>query len=59
MIVDENHVKRNLQKRVWDKNKKNFVWQKDKEDKLNKEEHGKKAYLKWKKSTKMYIPKAG
>ena len=36
MIVDENHVKRSVAKRVWDKTKKNFVWQKDKEDKLNK-----------------------
>lgn len=59
MIVDQNHIKRNVQKRVWDKTKKNFVWQKDKEDKLNKQEHGKKAYLKWKKSTKLIIPKAG
>ena len=37
LIQDENPVKRNNQKRVWDKTKKNFVWQKDKEDKMSKD----------------------
>ena len=36
LIRDENPVKRNIQKKVWDKTKKNFVWQKDKEDKPSK-----------------------
>jgi hypothetical protein len=36
MIQDENPVKRNTQKRVWDKSKKNFIWQKDKEDRMSK-----------------------
>ncbi len=44
---------------MWDKTKKNFVWQKDREDKPSKEETGKKAYQKWKKKSKLSIPKAG
>ena len=59
MIRDENPVKKNIQKKVWDKTKKNFVWQKDKEDKPSKEESGKKAYQKWKKQFKLAIPQAG
>lgn len=59
MIQDENPVKRNTQKRVWDKTKKNFVWQKDQEDKYSKEEKGKKAYQKWKKKNNLAIPKVG
>lgn len=59
LIRDENPVKRNIQKKVWDKTKKNFVWQKDKEDKPSKEESGKKAYQKWKKQFKLAIPQAG
>ena len=49
----------NSQKRVWDKTKKNFVWQKDREDRISKEEKGKKAYQKWKKRFNLTIPKAG
>jgi hypothetical protein len=59
LIQDENPVKRNNQKRVWDKTKKNFVWQKDKEDKMSKDEKGKKAYQVWKKKSHLAIPKAG
>lgn len=59
MIQDENPVKRNMKKRVWDKTKKNFVWQKDHEDKMSKDEKGKKAYQKWKKRFNLAIPKAG
>lgn len=59
MIQDENPVKKNTQKRVWDKTKKNFVWQRDQEDKFSKEEKGKKAYQKWKKKFNLAIPKAG
>jgi hypothetical protein len=44
---------------VWDKNKKNFVWQRDKEDRPSKSEKGKEAYQKWKKKFKLSIPKAG
>jgi hypothetical protein len=29
MIQDENPTKKNNNKRVWDKTKKNFVWQRD------------------------------
>lgn len=36
MIQDENPVKKQAKKRVWDKNKKNFIWEKDAEDKLGK-----------------------
>ena len=36
-IQDENPVKKSSSKRVWDKNKKNFVWQRDEEDKMSKE----------------------
>ena len=35
------------------------MWQRDQEDKANKEETGKKAYLKWKKKYKLAIPQAG
>lgn len=59
MIQDENPVKKNTKKRVWDKTKKNFVWQKDAEDKMSKDEKGKKAYTQWKKKSKLSIPKAG
>jgi hypothetical protein len=59
MIRDENPVKRNVHKRVWDKTKKDFLWQKDKEDKMSKDEKGKKAYQVWKKKTHLAIPKAG
>jgi hypothetical protein len=59
MIHDENPVKAKMQKRVWDKTKKNFVWQRDKEDKPSKDEKGKEAYQKWKKKSKLSIPKAG
>lgn len=59
MLQDENPRRKVQQKRVWDKTKKNFVWQKDQEDKPNKEEKGKKAYLKWKKKFKLSIPKPG
>jgi hypothetical protein len=59
MIQDENPVKRNSAKRVWDKTKKNFVWHKDHEDKMSKDEKGKKAYLKWKKKFNLAIPKVG
>jgi hypothetical protein len=41
MIRDENPVKKNAAKRVWDKNKKNFVWKRDEDDKLSKEQKGK------------------
>jgi len=59
MIQDENPQKKNIQKRVWDKTKKNFVWQKDREDRLSKTETGKKAYQIWKKKSHLAIPKAG
>lgn len=36
VMQDENIVKKRKQ-RVWDKTKKNFVWQKDAEDKLSKD----------------------
>ena len=36
-IQDENPVKKSSSKRVWDKNKKNFVWQRDEEDKMSKD----------------------
>lgn len=57
-IGDENPNARKKQ-RVWDKQKKNFIWKKDKEDVGTKDEKGKKAYLKWKKKTKLSIPKVG
>jgi hypothetical protein len=41
MIRDENPVKKNAAKRVWDKNKKNFIWKRDEEDKLSKDKKGK------------------
>jgi hypothetical protein len=41
MIQDENPTKNKTQKRVWDKTKKNFVWQRDKEDKPSKDLKGK------------------
>lgn len=59
MIRDENPVRRGGERRVWDKSKKNFVWQRDREDRPSKEEAGKKAYQKWKKKFKLSIPKAG
>ena len=59
MLQDENPQKPKENKRVWDKSKRNFVWQRDQEDKGNKEEKGKKAYQKWKKKFKLAIPKAG
>lgn len=52
-------MKKKTKKRVWDKTKKNFIWTKDQEDKMSKEEKGKKAYLQWKKTTKLSIPQAG
>jgi hypothetical protein len=59
MIQDENPQRMNTQKRVWDKTKKNFVWQKDREDRLSKKETGKKAYQLWKKKSHLAIPRAG
>ncbi len=59
MIRDENPVAQNKQKRVWDKSKKNYIWQKDREDKMSKEQKGKKAYQTWKKKSNLVIPKAG
>ena len=59
MIQDENPVKKNSSKRVWDKSKKNFIWRRDEEDKMSKDQKGKEAYQKWKKKSRMYIPKAG
>lgn len=50
---------KNRKKRVWDKTKKNYIWQKDEEDKYSKEEKGKKAYDQWKKKSKLHIPRAG
>ena len=58
MIQDENPQKKK-NKRGWDKTRKDFVWKKDSEDKLSKQQKGKKAYTKWKKETKLAIPKVG
>lgn len=57
-LGDEN-PQRKRKERVWDKEKKDFVWTKDKEDKESKEEKGKKAYQKWKKKSKLSLPKVG
>ncbi|HAO08889.1 MAG TPA: hypothetical protein DCQ50_18360 [Chryseobacterium sp.] len=57
-MADENPHKRKKE-RVWDREKKDFVWKKDKEDKGANEEKGKKAYQKWKKKSKLNIPKVG
>lgn len=58
MIHDENPTKKK-NKRVWDKTKRNYVWKKDEQDKLSKDQKGKKAYEKWKKQSKLIIPKTG
>jgi hypothetical protein len=54
-------VKQNKNKRVWDKTKKNFVWQRDQENQFKKpkDDKGKKAYQQWKKKFNLAIPKAG
>lgn len=61
MIQDENPVKQNNNRRVWDKTKKNFIWQRDQENqsKKPKDDKGKKAYQQWKKKFNLAIPKAG
>lgn len=41
MIRDENPVKKAQAKRIWDKTKKNFVWKRDEDDKLSKDQKGK------------------
>lgn len=58
-IVEDENIKKKKKQRVWDKTKKNYVWQKDQEDKMSKDEKGKKAYLQWKKKSKLSIPQVG
>ena len=57
--MEDENIKKKKKKRVWDKTKKNFIWQKDAEDKMSKDEKGKKAYDQWKKKSKLAIPQVG
>lgn len=58
VVGDENPVKKKKE-RKWDKVKKNFVWSKDKDDKISKDAKGKVAYSKWKKKNRLSLPKLG
>ena len=58
VLGDENPTKKKKE-RKWDKIKKNFVWTKDAEDKVSKDAQGKKAYAKWKKKSRLSLPKLG
>lgn len=44
---------------MWDSKSKTFKYKKDREDKMSKDEKGKHAYLKWKKSTHLSLQKVG
>jgi hypothetical protein len=58
-IMEDENIKKKRKQRVWDKTKKNFIWQKDSEDKMSKDEKGKKAYETWKRKSKLSIPQVG
>lgn len=36
-IVEDENIKKKKKQRVWNKTKKNYVWQKDQEDKISKQ----------------------
>lgn len=57
-LNDEGKIK-NKKKRVWDKATKNFKFTKDTEDKFSKDQKGRLAYQKWKKTTHLSLQKVG
>lgn len=58
-LNDEGRTKNRANKRVWDKNSKTFKYSRDKEDRLSKDQKGKMAYQKWKKTTHLSLQKVG
>ena len=58
-LNDEGRTKSRANKRVWDKASKTFKFSRDKEDRMSKDQKGKVAYQKWKKTTHLSLQKVG